>query len=64
MTTEEDSMIVGVTKEIGFKVKDKQFLDELLNESVYMELLFPKLKMDRLQPNKVYETEMTTFNNL
>lgn len=36
----------------------------MANESVYMELLFPKLKCDTMVASKPYETEMTTFNNL
>lgn len=46
------------------KVRDREFIAEMSNESVYMELLFPNLKYDQMLPNKTYQTEMATFNNL
>ena len=46
------------------KIKDEEFIEDIKNESVYLELLFPKLKMEEMRPNEFYEAEMSTINSI
>lgn len=53
-----------MSREITLKIKDEEFIEDIKNESVYLELLFPKLKVERMVANEFYEAEMSTLNSI
>jgi hypothetical protein len=53
-----------VSREITLKIKDEEFIEDIKNESVYLELLFPKLKVESMVANEFCEAEMSTLNSI
>jgi hypothetical protein len=53
-----------VSREITLKIKDEEFIEDIKNESVYLELLFPKLKVQNMHADEFYEAEMSTLNSI